>query len=204
MSKRKKELGSEYKAIKFITELSIDKASQVLSKLLKTGCKIELSDAALYDITDFSQQMFEKNEEIAGAMTDLIGDASFKFLFWVAIEDSLSLADLLMRKSIGTTKKFDIYAESSIQEICNILASSVANIFARDFSISLKPTPTKVFCDYSGVVFGEVIQTLALDVDEIMIIETIFNAVNYKIRCSMFLLPQAGSIETLNFLTGMV
>ncbi|MBU0650736.1 hypothetical protein KKC59_02385 [bacterium] len=199
-----KGLTGVHRSIKFIAELGIDKASQILSKMLKHGSKIELSNINVYDVTDFSKAMFKKNTEIVGAMIDLQGDAPFKFLFWVGLDESLKLTDLFLHRPVGTSKKFDEYVESCVQEVGNILSSAISSVFSRDFSIAMKPEVPCVFKDFSGSVFEEAVRDLAEETNDIMIIETRFFVVQHEILCSMFIMPKQGSVEIIDFLTGAV
>ena len=143
------------RAIKLVAKISIDKASQVFSKLIKTGARIEMENAFLADLTTVTERINQENTNVVGAFVDLVGEANFKFLFYVQLQDSMVLADLMLRREIGTTKDFDQYASSAVQEIGNILASAISGVFASDFSINLTPTPPVVVNDYVGTVFQE-------------------------------------------------
>ncbi len=186
------------RALQLIANLSIDKASQVLSKSIKVGAKIELENVYVADISKATEAIMVSDEgDVVGAYVDLVGDMPFKFLFYVAAEDSLTLTDLMLRKELGTTKKFDIYVTSTVQELGNILASAVTNVFASDFQIKMRPSPPKVVHDYASTVFGEYIMEAAADLNEILMIESQFRVVRMNIKCRMFLLPTGDTQKTL-------
>ncbi len=185
------------RAVKLIARLSIDKASQVFSKTIKSGAKIEIDKAYIADISDATAQAYAEDSEVVGAFIDLNGDAPFKFLFYIKDKDSLILTDLMLRREIGFTTEFSIYTESSVQEIGNILASAISNVFSADFGIALKPTPPTVVHDYAGTVFEEYLMDVVSDRNEILIIESKFCIVKSDIRCAMFLLPYPGSEKAL-------
>lgn len=186
------------RALKLVANLSIDKASQVLSKMIKAGAKIELETVALEDITRATERiMVADNGEVVGAFVDLIGDVPFKFLFYVNAEDSLTLTDLILKRELGATKKFDIYVTSSVQELGNILASAVTNVFASDFQIRMRPSPPTVVHDYASTVFGEYILEAAAEQNEILMIESLFRVVRMNIKCRMFLLPKGDAQKEL-------
>lgn len=186
------------KALKFVAKLSIDKASQVLSKTIKAGATIELEDVFLADISEITSQVIKyESNEVVGAFIDLVGSAQFNFLFYVNLTDSLIVTDLMLRREIGTTKELDLYAKSSVQELGNIISSAISNVFVSDFQISLKPTPPVVVHDYASTVFEEFILRSSPEKDEILIIESIFKVIQHDIRCKMFLLPAGDSDKLL-------
>ncbi len=192
-----------HRALQLVANLSIDKASQVLSKMIKAGAKIEVEKVYVADISKATEEvMVADNYEAVGAFVDLVGDMPFKFLFYVNSQDSLALADLMLRRDLGSTKKFDLYVSSTVQELGNVLASAVTNVFASDFQIQMKPTPPTVVHDYASTVFGEFIMEAAADQNEILMIESVFRIVRMNIKCRMFLLPTGDTQKTLSSIIG--
>lgn len=188
------------RALRVIAQLSIDKSSQVLSKLVRGGARIAMEDSHLADISQVTERIGKNNDEVVGTFIDLKGDVGFKFLFFVKPEDSFILADLMLRRAPGTTKEFDIYAQSAVQEIGNILASAISNVFSTDFQISINPTPPTVIHDYAGTVFDEYILRAAKESNEIFIIESKFEVVKHYIDCHMFIVPVADSEKILSYI----
>ena len=186
------------KAVQLIAQLSIDKSSQVLSKLIKAGAKIEMEKASIEDISKVTERISAESDEVVGAFVDLIGDAPFKFLFFVKVSDCFLLTDILLKREQGTTKELDVYASSSVQEIGNILASSIANVFSTDFQIGMTPSPPIVVHDFAGTIFAEYILSATIDKDEILIIESKFTVIRTDIKCHMFILPIAESEKVLS------
>lgn len=192
------------KAIDLIARLTIDKTSQVLSKLIKSGSSIDMERAYIADITEATEKIHMSNDEVVGSYITLKGDAPFQFLFYVKIKDSLILTDLMLRREVGTAKEFDIYSSSTVLEIGNILASAISNVFAKIFQIGMTPTPPIAVCDYAGIVFEEYLMSIPSLKNEIMIIESKFNVIKNDIDCSMFLLPLGDSEKTLSYIANIM
>ena len=190
------------RALKLIAKLSIDKSSQVFSKTIRAGAKIVLEDVYMTDISEASITVNQnQDEEVVGAFIDLIGEAPFKFLFFVKKDDSLALTDLMLQREIGTTKEFDVYAQSAVQEIGNILASAISNVFAADFQITMKPSPPVVVRDFAGTVFSEYLVSVGMERDEILIIESLFQVTTQDIQSRMFILPMPESEKILQYVS---
>lgn len=186
--------------VKLIAQLSIDKSSQLFSKFIKSGAAIELERAHVVDITNATAEVAAQEMNVVGVFIDLIGDAPFKFLFYVEEKDSMAMADMILRLEEGTTKELDTMALSAVQEVGNILASVISNVFASDFQIDMKPSPPTVMQDYAGTLFSEFIMGNASELDDILIVECRFRLIARDISCSMYILPLPGSDKILSYL----
>ncbi len=190
--------------LRIVAKLSIDKASQVLSKMVKSGAKIELEKVYLADISQITAKIMEEDTgDVVGAFVDLVGDIPFKFLFYVDAKDSMILTDLILRRKDGSTKEIDVYTLSAVQELGNILSSAITNVFASDFQVSMKPQPPVVVHDYASTIFGEYIMDAATEQNEILMIESQFQVVKMNIKCRMFLLPKSDAQKTLANIIGL-
>ena len=192
--------GAVDRAVKLIASLSIDKASQVFSKMLRNGAKIDVERAYMEDISHATGRITQECDEVVGSIIDLVGDVPFKFLFMVDIAGCYTLTDMLLRKEIGTTKEYNLYTESAVQEVGNVLASAVTNVFSSDFQINLKPAPPLVLHDFAGTVFEEYIHEMAVEKNEVLIIESVFHVVVADINCQMFVIPAGGTEKMLHYL----
>ncbi len=191
---------SDLKALngmKVVTKLSLDKASQVFSKMIKGGARIEAEEFGEVDISEVTAQMNAKDYEVIASLIDLQGDAPCKFLFMVKVADCFFLTDKILRREPGTTKDVDIYVQSSIQELGNIMASAITNVFSFNFAIKLMPSPPSMMMDFAGTVFQESLMTMENLTDKIFSIEAKFNIVGSEVRCSLFLLPDLEAKEKL-------
>ena len=190
--------------LRIVAKLSIDKASQVLSKMVRNGAKIELEKVYVADISAATEKIMEaESGDVIGAFVDLVGDIPIKFLFYVDTRDSMVLTDLILRRKDGTTKEIDTYTLSAVQELGNIISSAITNVFASDFQVQMKPSPPVVVHDYASTVFQEFIMEAATENNEILMIESSFRVVKLDIKCRMFLLPRTDAQKTLANIIGL-
>jgi len=188
------------KILKMFAQLSVEKASRVLEKLVRNEAKIVLQDTYAADISQVTAKINEIDSKIIGAFVDIEGDINFKFLFYMEERDALSLTDLMLRRSVGTTTEFNKYVYSAVKEMGNILSSAVAAAFAADFDVSLRPCPPDLLHDFGGTVFEEYIMRSTPEADTILIIESIFKVVGTDMRCTMYIIPGDGSDKILHYL----
>jgi chemotaxis protein CheC len=177
--------------------LSIDHASRALSKSLKAGAKIEMETTSIADISTITEQMNDNPLEMSGVLVNLEGDVPLKLLFLVPLEGVFKLSDLFMRKPVGTTTEFDEFTESVIQEVGNILASSISNVLVSDFGVKSTLSSPTVLNDFAGTIFSMFVMEEGMLTDELLLIETRFEISRVELECYLFLLPHVDSLETM-------
>lgn len=187
------------RTFRVVAERSLERASDMFAKFVRRNARIELKQVRIVHPNEATEAINAENRPIAAAYVDLLGDAPFKFLVCIGLEDARKVTDLIIGLPVGTTKVMDTMAMSAVQEVGNILASSVANVFSADFNISLKPEPPRVMMDFIGMIFAEFILMSDPDRENLILIESVVEIVEHNIDCTMFLLPVEGSDRVLSF-----
>jgi chemotaxis protein CheC len=183
------------KILDIIIKMGMDNASRRFSKTIKRAALIELVKTELVDISEITEEMNNDLREMVASMLRLEGAFNGKLLFMIPLDGALMLQDFYMQQPPGTSKEFDEFTEGTVQEIGNILASSIGNSFATDLGSKLLPTPPQVLCDFAGTIFTSLIYEDAMDNDKILLTETRFKLHNTEIDCYFFLLPDLDSLE---------
>ena len=185
------------KVLEIMSRLSIDRASRALSKTLKTGAKISLSKVYIADLSETTAKMNDDLREMTGVMVDFKGNVICKLLFMLPLEGSLILTDLFLRQPAGTTKEYNEFTESVIQELGNILASHISNALVSDFNATLVPQPPHVHNDFAGVIFSNLVLEQGMLDDQLLLIETQFEICKTELDCYLFLVPEMTSFGKL-------
>jgi len=187
----------QLKVMEVMTWLCMDRASRALSKTLKTGAKISFSKVFLEDLNRATEKMNEDDREMTGVLVNFKGNVECKLLFMLPIEGALILTDLFLRQPIGTSKKFDVYTESAVQELGNVMAGHVCNALVANFDATLVPTPPVVHNDYAGVMFANLVLEQGIKNDQLLLIDTKFEICKTELKCYLFLLPEIQSFKKL-------
>ena len=185
------------KVVEIMSRLSIDRASRALSKILRTGAMISLSKAYIADLSETTEKMNDDLREMTGVMVDFKGNVGCKLLFMLPVNGSFVLTDLFLRQPAGTTKEYNEFTESVIQELGNILASHISNALVSDFDATLVPQPPHVHNDYAGVLFSNLVLEQGMLDDKLLLMETKFEICNTELECYLFLLPEMTSFGKL-------
>lgn len=185
------------KIVEIISKLSVDRASRALSKVLRAGAKISFSRAYLEDISDTTAKMNDDLREMSGVMVDFKGNVNCKLLFMMPVTGSYILTDLFLRQPPGTTKEFNEFTESVVQELGNILASHISNALVSDFDATLLPQPPQVHNDYAGVMFSNLVLEQSMTDDKLLLLETQFEICKSEMECYLFLVPEMTSFGKL-------
>ena len=173
------------KILDIVVKMGMDNASRRFSKTIRRAALIELVKTELVDISEITEEMNNDLREMVASILQLEGTFS----------GALTLQDFYIGQPQGTSKEYDEFTEGTVQEIGNILASSIGNSFASDLGSQLLPTPPQVLCDFAGTIFGSLIFEEGMDNDKILLTETKFNIHDTEIDCYFFLLPEIGSLE---------
>ena len=185
-------MGGELKIdniVRSLAQMSIDKSSLVLAKIINVPVKIEMDKIYSADVTDLTSAMNEQEARMLAAFIRINGEASFSFLLMADEPASLLLTDLMLKKPVGTNKEVGRYVRSTVQEIANILSSAIAGMLSNAFQMSLRASTPRVAYDYAGIVFQEFMMEVATDSDQLVVMENIFRLENHDIKCSMFIVP---------------
>lgn len=181
-----------------IIDMSIDRASRILSKTLKTAAVIKITNTSLCNACAISEKLNEDEREMVASQILLHGTGNGKVLFMVEKQFALILKDLYLQESVGTTTHYDAYAESTIQEIGNVVAGAISNSLAADLGLTILPTPPVVGCDYAGVIFSSMIMDDLLQDDELLLMDTLFEIMHYNFNCYFYFIPGKRIVESLD------
>lgn len=185
------------KVVEIMSRLSIDRASRALSKILRTGAMISLSRVYIADLSETTEKMNDDLREMTGVMVGFKGSVGCKLLFMLPVNGSFILTDLFLRQPAGTTKEYNEFTESVIQELGNILASHISNALVSDYDATLVPEPPHVHNDYAGVMFSNLVMEQGMMDDKLLLMETKFNICINELECYLFLVPETTSFVKL-------
>lgn len=189
------------KIMEFVARESIDRASLSLERLLHKGASIEAERVCFEDITQATERVNSSELKVVGAYLDLAGEATFRLLFYVVEEDSLSLTDLMMRRAPGTTRAPNAITLSAVQETGNIISGAIMGVFSKNFNLMLQPTPPQVVTDFEGTVFSEFLLSADVESDEVLIIECMIKLQECGVRCRLYLIPRNDCTAFLNYIS---
>ncbi len=185
------------KVVEIMSRLSIDRASRALSKTLKTGAKISLSKVYIADLCETTEKMNDDLREMTSVMVNFKGNVGCKLLFMLPVNGSFILTDLFLRQPTGTTKEYNEFTESVVQELGNILASHISNALVSDFDATLVPEPPHVHNDYAGVIFSNLVLEQGMMDDKLLLMETKFEICKTELECYLFLVSEMTSFVKL-------
>lgn len=185
------------KVFEVMTRLSIDRASRALSKTLKTGAKITLSNIFITDLSGATEKMNEDIREMSGVMVNFSGNVACKLLFMLPLDGTLILTDLFLRQPLGTATECNEASESAIQEVGNIIAAHICNSLVSNFDATLVPLPPIVHNDFAGVLFSSLLLEQGMNEESFLLINTSFKICKTELDCYLFLIPELKSFEKL-------
>jgi len=188
--------------IRFIAQVSAENASMVITKWLKNDITLKVINVNLTTLEEIGRNMKLDEDIVFAAATSLIGEIQGHFLFVFKLEDAFKMADMVLRRPIGTTCEPDEVVQSVVLETCNIVGSSFSNSLVNLLNIKLLPSAPVVCCDLGGAVLSNVFAEYAIYGDELFFIDTEYLHTEYlhdehKISGYFFILPTPDSLPVL-------
>ena len=104
-------------------------------------------------------------------------------------ETAIDLVDLLLDQPMGTTKELGEMELSALGEMGNIMGSFFLNTLADTTGLDLQPTPPAVLMDMAGSVLDMALAEIMLEVDELLIVDTVFGTEDRQIHGTFLVLP---------------
>lgn len=111
-------------------------------------------------------------------------------------EAAARLADLLLGQPDGTTVEIGEMERSALQEAGNIAGSFFLTALADATGLTILPTPPVLVQDMCGAILDGPVAALALEGDDVLLIETEFRQDERHIEGHLLVLPDQPSLVT--------
>ena len=142
--------GEKLDVLREIGNIGGGNAATALSQLIGKPVSVTVPQAKLIPINEIiNLDLASKPQEVSIAVSlRILGKLRGGILVFFPEESALSLIDILMRRTIGTTEVFSLIDESALSETAHILCSSYLNAVGQFLNLhQLIPSLTEVFVD---------------------------------------------------------
>lgn len=184
-------------ALREMGNIGAGNAATALSQLLGKDVSLSVPEVVMVAADKMVDRIGIKNQIVAAVYLKIFGDITGRALMIFPQDKVFLIIDLLMRRSLGTTKEFGENEQSALREIGNILISSYMNAIAKLMGLNSVPSVPALAVDMVEAIFQTVSAEIAETGSEALLIETDMAEDTAKIQTTVFLIPDEESMRKI-------
>ena len=188
----------EKDALREIANVGAGNAATAVSQLIGTTIKVDVPKVSIIRVQDLPLPLGGPETVVAGIYFKLFGDAPGKMLLCLNQDSIGPVLELMLGEKPAQSHAVlsDIQA-SALKELGNILCSTYLNALARFMDMQLLPSVPAFAMDMVSSLLSTVLAESAELHPQALLIETQFSTVGRPITIHLFLIPEAGSLNTM-------
>jgi chemotaxis protein CheC len=188
-----------------IFERGAGDASHALSRWLGRDVRLVVSAVDEVDLADASGLLGPDDELVASCSMDLVGRLTGQLLLVFQDRAGLALADILLRRPIGTATGWDELEQSAAAETANIVGCAYLNSLAAHLPSSgptgreepLLPSPPTFRHEFAASLLEFALMDQALETDSVLVIQSRFTSDGAALDWSLLFIPSGEALHTL-------
>ena len=186
-------------ALRETANIGAGHAATALSQMTGTTIMIKVPAINVSSMEDLPPQFIPDEEPVAAVMMHMLGDLSGRTLLVFPKPTVMRLAELMLRRPIGSSVALGEMETSAIKEAGNILSGAYMNALSDFLGMLLLPSPPSLVIDMSAAVLTSAFGEFAADADSILCVESefILSDLNQSLRGFFLLLPDTASLQVM-------
>jgi chemotaxis protein CheC len=186
-------------ALREIANIGAGHAATALSQLTGSTIMIKVPAITVTSIEDLPAQFSADEEPVAAVMMHMLGDLSGRTLLVFPKPTVMRLAELMLRRPVGSSVAFSELESSAIKETGNILSGAYMNALSDFLGMLLLPSPPSLVIDMSTAVLTSASGEFAPDPDSVLCVESEFvlRETDMTLRGYFLLLPDPASLQVM-------
>ncbi len=188
----------EKDALREVGYIGAGHAATALSKLIDQRIDASVPIAASVSLTQLPETVGGREELVVGVYLPLTGDLEGSVLLVFPKRSALALADLLMKRKVGTATTLDEIDTSALKEVGNILSGRCLTALSKFLGMRLIEHVPDLACDMVGAVVDSIIIKFGQRAEQaLVIVVELTTKEKVKIMAYFFLLFGLEEAETI-------
>ncbi len=180
-----------------IANIGAANAAESLSKIIDKRIDLSIPMVTIQPVEQIPRYLGHVDSVYIGVMLPVLGDAQGTVLFIFNENTGFELIDLLWGTNINEGRELTPDGESALNELTNIVGSSVINVFAEKSGLVIKPGLPIIVHDYLQSVIDSILVMHNIKNDYAIVMDTAFYYENDKIIGNLLLLPESESLKRI-------
>ncbi|HNW29769.1 MAG TPA: chemotaxis protein CheW [Spirochaetota bacterium] len=187
----------ELREFQLVANIGAANAAESLSKILNKQIDLSIPEVTVMPIEQIPKHIGDIDSIYMGIMMPILGDTRGTVLFIFKENSGYEVIDLLYGLASKTTHEFNEDGQSALQELTNIVGSSVINVIAEKSNLVIRAGLPTIVHDYLQSVIDSILVLHNMLSDYAVIMDTAFFFENDKIIGNLLLLPEADSLKII-------
>jgi chemotaxis protein CheC len=186
-------------ALRETANIGAGHAATALSQMTGSTIMIKVPAINIVQLEAIPAQFGEEEEPVAAVMMHMLGDLSGRTLLVFPRPTVMRLAELMLRRPVGSSTALGELETSAIKEAGNILCGAYMNALSDFLGMLLLPSPPSLVVDMSAAVLTSAYAQFALDPDFVLCVESEFmlTDLGQTLRGFFLLLPDPASLQVM-------
>ncbi|MBA3559781.1 MAG: chemotaxis protein CheC [Gemmatimonadaceae bacterium] len=186
-------------ALREVANIGAGHAATALSQMTSNTIMITVPKIHVTRLEDVPAQLNSEDEPIAAVLMHMMGDLTGRTLLVFPQPTAVRMAELMLRRPIGSSSELGVLEQSAIKEAGNILAGAYMNALSEFMGLMLLPSPPSLHIDMSAAILTTTHLQFGSDKDQVVSVETEFmlKDAGDQLHGFFLLLPDAASLQAI-------
>lgn len=186
-------------ALRETANIGAGHAATALSQMTGSTIMIKVPAISVASVEELPAQFAPEEEPVAAVVMHMLGDLTGRTLLVFPKPTVLRLAELMLRRPIGSSVAFSELETSAIKETGNILSGAYMNALSDFLGMLLLPSPPTLVVDMSVAVLTSAFTEFSADPDAIICVESEFLVRDSQqtLRGFFLMLPDPASLQVM-------
>lgn len=186
-------------ALRETANIGAGHAATALSQMTGSTIMIKVPAISVASIEELPVLFSPDEEPVAAVIMQMLGDLTGRTLLVFPKPTVMRLAELMLRRPIGSSVAFSELETSAIKELGNILSGAYMNALSDFLGMLLLPSPPTLVIDLSTAVLTSAFGEFAADPDAVLCVESEFlvTDMDQTLRGFFLMLPDPASLQVM-------
>lgn len=186
-------------ALRETANIGAGHAATALSQMTGSTIMIKVPAISVASMEELPAQFSPEEEPVAAVLMHMLGDLSGRTLLVFPRPTVMRLAELMLRRPVGSSIALGEMESSAIKEAGNILSGAYMNALSDFLGMLLLPSPPTLVIDMSTAVLTSAFGEFSADPDAILCVESEFvlRELQHTLRGFFLLLPDPASLQVM-------
>jgi chemotaxis protein CheC len=186
-------------ALRETANIGAGHAATALSQMTGSTIMITVPAISIAGVHELQAQFDPNEEPVAAVFMHMLGDLTGRTLLVFPRPTVLRLAEMMLRRPVGSSVAFSELETSAIKETGNILSGAYMNALSDFLGMLLLPSPPTLVIDMSSAVLESAFGVPQDGADAVLCVESEFllTEMDQTLRGFFLLLPDPASLQVM-------